>query len=138
MNVLFVCRANVGRSQAAMEFYNQLVPGHGASAGTLVDKPGEKLKERFGAAGILAVMKERGIDMSDNERTQITESMLQDYDTIIVMAEPDTVPTWLANSPKTIVWDIEDSKDKSPERTREIADSIQEHVMTLVQDSKTS
>ena len=131
MKVLFVCRANVGRSQAAMEFYNQLVPGYGASAGTIVDKSGEKLKERFGAEHIITVMKEHGSDMSENIRTQITQKMLNDYDKVIVMAEPNTVPNWLSDNPKVITWTIEDAKDKPLEKTREIALEIKLRVREL-------
>jgi len=131
MKVLFICRANVGRSQAAMEFYNQLVPGQGASAGTIVDKPGESLKDRFGAIGIITVMKEHGLDMSNNERTQLTQSMLAGYEKVIVMAEPETIPEWLASNPKTVIWTIEDAKGQSLEKTRNIALQIRSKVETL-------
>jgi protein-tyrosine-phosphatase len=43
MNVLFICRGNVGRSQAAMSFYNQMNLGHADSAGTLLKYPGLRL-----------------------------------------------------------------------------------------------
>jgi protein-tyrosine-phosphatase len=133
MKVLFVCRANVGRSQAAMEFYNQIVPGHGGSAGTLVNKPGQKLKDHLGAPFIIEAMKEHGADMSDNERTQVTESMLNDYDKVVVMAEPETIPEWLASNPKTLIWTIEDAKDKPMDKTREIAFEIKKRVEKLAQ-----
>jgi protein-tyrosine-phosphatase len=131
MNILFVCRANVGRSQAAMEFYNQISPNNGASAGTLVDNPGEKLKDRFGATTIVKVMKEYGVDMSDNERTQIKEEMLKDYDKVVVMAEPETIPEWLVASDKTVIWKVDDAKDQSIEKTREIALDIKNRVKEL-------
>jgi protein-tyrosine-phosphatase len=132
MKVLFVCRANVGRSQAAMEFYNQLVPGDGASAGTIVEKPGEKLKERFSASTIVAVMKEHGADMNENYRTQITREMLDQYEKVVVMAEPETIPEWLSESPKFIYWNIVDAKGKSLTETRDIAAEIKEKVENLV------
>lgn len=114
-----------------MEFYNQLKPGKGASAGTLVDHPGEKLKDRFGATTIVDVMKEHGVDMTENERTQITESMLENYDKIIVMAEPETIPTWLVSYPKTVIWTIEDAKGQSIQKTREITREIKKRVEEL-------
>ena len=134
MKVLFICRANVGRSQAAMEFYNQLAPGQGASAGTIVDAPGETLKERPGAIPIIIVMREYSMDMSDNTRTQLTETMLDDYEKLVVMAEPETVPEWLANNPKTVIWNIEDPKGQSLEKTREIATQIKARVEELAQN----
>jgi protein-tyrosine-phosphatase len=131
MKVLFICRANVGRSQAAMEFYNLIAPGQAASAGTKVDHPGEQLKDRPGAAGIIAAMKDYGVDMLPNVRTQVTEAMLADYDRAVVMAEPETVPDWLAHHPKTVMWTVEDSKDKPLEKTREIARDIKRRVEAL-------
>lgn len=114
-----------------MEFYNQLVPGQGASAGTIVDKPGESLKDRFGAIGIITVMKEHGLDMSNNTRTQVTQVMLADYDKVVFMAEPETIPEWLAKNPKTVIWTVEDAKDQSLEKTREIALQIRSKVEAL-------
>ena len=119
MNVLFICQANIGRSQAAMEFYNQLVPGKGASAGTLVDLPGQRIGDRPGAANAILVMKEHGVEMSDNTRRQVTEDMLADYDKIIVMAKPETVPDWLQRSPKTEIWTVGDPKGKNLDEVRE-------------------
>lgn len=100
MKVLFICRANVGRSQAAMELYNQLYPGNADSAGTIVDNPGERLIDRKGAVNIIEVMREDGIDMSDNTRKQLDISMVNQYDKLIVMAEKDTIPEWLKKSPR--------------------------------------
>jgi len=133
--VLFVCQANIGRSQAAMEFYNLLVPGHGASAGTIVDNPGQKLKDRLGAIPIVAVMKEHGVDVADNQRTQLDETMISKFDKIVVMAELKTVPDWLLNNPKTIIWPVEDLKGKTPEQTRVIVTQIKDKVEELVKNS---
>lgn len=66
MKVLFVCRGNVGRSQMAAEFYNDLKPGDAASAGTTVDLPGQKLKHRSGANEVVSAMREKGLDVGEN------------------------------------------------------------------------
>ena len=73
MKILFVCQANVGRSQAAMELYRQK-GGEAHSAGTKVDTPGATLAERPGAFNIVQIMKEDyDIDMIHNIRTQIAK-----------------------------------------------------------------
>ena len=131
MKILFVCRANVGRSQAAMAFYNLKHPGKADSAGTLVDVPGEQLKQRGGAANIISVMNGYGVDMSEYMRRQIDEVVADGYDKIIVMAEPETIPKWLLTNDKTVLWAVSDPKGQSVERTREIAAGIKARVDSL-------
>jgi protein-tyrosine-phosphatase len=131
MNVLFVCRANVGRSQAAAEFYNQIVPGKGASAGTIVNNDGGKVGAQRGAANIINVMKEHDVDISNNIRTQVTEDIVNDYDKVVVMTEPETIPDWLRANQKTEIWTITDAKDQNIEKTREIAAAIKIKVQEL-------
>ena len=132
MKVLFVCQGNVGRSQAAMEYYNQKLPGQAESAGTAVDKPGEKIGERFGAASILSAMQEHGIDMSDNERTPLTEEQINKFGKVIVMADPQARPPYLADYPNVEYWDIEDAKDVSLEKAQMIRDQIKARVDDLI------
>ena len=130
MKVLFICRANVGRSQAAMELYNK-AGGISDSAGTKVDMPEEKLSERAGADTIVAVMHDYGVDMSANVRVQLTESMSLNYDTLIVMAEPDNIPDWLRKDPKTEIWSIRDPKGEDFATTKAIVEQIKQKVATL-------
>ena len=131
MRILFVCRANVGRSQAAMAFYNLKHTGGADSAGTIVDIPGEQLKQRSGAANIITVMNEYGVDMSEYTRRQLDQAMLNNYDEIIVMAEPETIPKWLLISKKSVFWDMPDSKGQTLERTREITADIKAGIDSL-------
>lgn len=124
MKVLFVCRANSGRSQIAMELYNRMHPGEAHSAGTDVDVPGQHLKYRETAtAGILAMYK-LGIDMSENPRTQLTEQMLSVYDMIVVLAEPEAIPHYLYDAPNVKIYTVEDTRYKSPEKVWEICREI--------------
>jgi protein-tyrosine-phosphatase len=131
MNILFICQANLGRSQAAMELYNQIKPGESSSAGTAVDEPGQKLSEREGAVNIIEVMKDYDIDMSHNIRKQLNEDMAAKYDKLICMAEPETIPEWLNNHPKTAIWTIQDPKGQDVETTRIIVRQIKERIRTL-------
>ena len=114
----------------AAEYYNKIHPGDAESAGTIVDRPGRTISPE---AEVVVVMKEIGIDMSKNVRTQLTEEALEKYDKIIVMAQPETVPEYLENSSKTETWDIEDAKGVSRETARIIRDKIEAHVADLVE-----
>lgn len=131
MKILFVCRGNVGRSQMAAEFYNKLYPGDAESAGTIVDLPGQKLKDRRKLVEVVVVMKEYGIDMSENQRTQLTSAMLDKYDKIIVMAEPETIPDYLHGNSRVEIWNVEDAKDKPLDKARIIRDQIKELIADL-------
>ena len=131
MKLLFVCRANIGRSQAAMAFYNLKHPGLASSAVTVVDVSGEQLQCRIGAANIVTVMKEYGVDMSEYQRQQINIQILNDYDKIVLMAEPETIPDWLRNCDKVITWNVPDPKGQTLERTRAITADIKQKVDNL-------
>ncbi len=131
MKILFVCRANTGRSQAGMALYNQIHPGDADSAGTIVDNPGERLGDRIVAKNIVQVMLEHGIDISENTRTQISEDMIDRYDKVIVMAELNTMPEWLKDSQKTEIWTIQDAKDQDIETTRRIVNEIEDKIKLL-------
>ena len=128
MKVLFVCRANVGRSQVAMELYRQM-GGTADSAGTEVDFPGTTVGERRGIDTTLKVVREDfGIDMSKNIRRQLTEQQAASYDKIIVMAEMFTVPEWLQKDPRAVFWTIDDAKGQDEPTTRRIMHEVNQHV----------
>jgi protein-tyrosine-phosphatase len=131
MKVLFVCRSNVGRSQMAMEFYNQLYPGDATSAGTMVDIPGQKLKERGPAVEVVLAMKELGIDMSENVRMQLSPEMTNQYDRVVVLAEPESIPNYLESAPNVEIWDVEDARGKTVEQAKVIRDQIKHLVEGL-------
>jgi arsenate reductase (thioredoxin) len=131
MKYLFVCRANVGRSQAAMGLYNSNHSEKSESAGTITHFQDVVLKDREGAENIVQAMNELGIDISNNKPRQITSELVNDFDKVIVMAEPETIPDWLKNNPKAEIWTIEDAKDQDIETTRKIVQQIKSKVSVL-------
>lgn len=137
MKILFVCWANVSRSQMAAELYNKLTGTNDAeSAGTQVMHPGKSLSERRGRRGgtyIIDVMKEdEGIDVSGNTRTQITENMLDKYDKIISMAQPEYTPEWLSKHPRYVYWEVSDPMDHGAKATRKAKKEIEAKVKELI------
>lgn len=136
MKVLFVCQANVGRSQVAMELFCQL-GGEADSAGTKVDLPGTTLAERPGAATVVAILRnDYDIDMIHNMRTQINRDLLTSYDVLIVMAEIETVPTWLLEDSRMRYWKIDDPKCQDDMTTRRIVDEVKARVDSLAVELK--
>lgn len=131
MKILFVCRANSGRSQMAMELYNSLMPGEAESAGTQVDEPGQQLKDRPTAASAIEAMRLAGIDISANTRRQLTPELLNNYDHVIVLAETKAIPSYLNTWPAAEMWHIEDTKRNGTERAVEIRDKLYERIKDL-------
>jgi protein-tyrosine-phosphatase len=133
MDVLFVCSGNIGRSQMAMEYFKKFSRDRTASAGTRVTVPGESIGDREDAQPVLQSMNEDGIDMSDNVRIPITEELMNEYDKVIVMAEPDRTPNWLSDSPKFEYWDITNVNGLPVDEVSIIRDGIKARVQSLAQ-----
>lgn len=136
MKVLFVCWANVGRSQMAKAFYNSFTHTmDGDSAGTQVEFPGETLaerKKRQGDTYTIQAMAEEGIDVSDYAKTQVTEAMLPKYDKVICMAQPEYTPEWLTNAPNFLHWNIDDPGGKGLVETIIARDLVKAKVIELI------
>lgn len=136
--VLFLCRANIGRSQMAEVMARRiLAPDFAvASAGTkAVDKDGKSREGltigSFGdaAAPLLSVMLEDGFDISEARIKQLTPEMISNSDLVISMAEIDSEPDYLKESPKLIRWRVTDPKGMNEKDTREIKNLIYKHIM---------
>ena len=131
MKILFVCRANSGRSQMAMELYNRIYPGEAESAGTHVDKPGQKIKYRPTSASAIIVMRKIGIDMGENTRRQLVPEMLNKYDHVVVLAETKSIPAFLNTWAGAEMWHIEDTKNVDIEEATRIRDELDKRVVDL-------
>lgn len=109
------------------------------SAGTLLSSDSKTIKERTktnpGAQNVIDVMKEVGIDVADNKITQLSEDMIDKYDQIIVMAEQDSTPPYLADSPKVEYWDVPDAAGMDLQFHRQTRDAIHQKITALLNNS---
>jgi len=130
MKLLFICRANVGRSQMASVFFNKLSKkNQSIGAGThVVEKEGQPLHEF-----VVGCMAEIGYDLSKNIRKQLTLEMAKEADKIIVITGKENLPDYI-DMKKVIFWDIEDAKDMSYEFHCKIRDQIKSLVEKLVEE----
>jgi protein-tyrosine-phosphatase len=87
MKVLFICKANVGRSQMGEIFFKDLAPTHEVSSAGIEVPPGkdgatiESVSE-----SMLRCMDEAGFDIRKNIVNQLTPEMAVEADIIIVLA----------------------------------------------------
>ena len=140
MKILFVCRANIFRSQIASALFENLSEGHEIrSAGTMVSEKseGQKLYEKKDREIelIIDVMNEEGIDVRDRERHLLNEKMVDWADKVICMAERNTIPEYLLQSGKMEYWQIEDSSAGSDyDFFVETKDRIKKKVEKLIEE----
>ena len=115
----------------AKALYNAVHPEGGAeSAGTIVDVPGQYLIDAP-APKTIAAMQELGIDVGRYTRRQLTQDMLDNYDRVIVMAEPENTPDWLRDNPKATRWEIEDTRGMDLAATRAKRDELRRRIADL-------
>jgi len=113
MKILFVCKANVGRSQIAEALYNKYTNSKDAfSAGTIAKESGKKIKEHNRTDFVLDVLDEEGIDIKNHKIKKLTREMVNKADKIIVLTDLESWPHYLKNSQKVEYWDIKDGKGK--------------------------
>lgn len=128
--ILFVCVVNAGRSQMAEGFFNKTAPeGYRAiSAGT---KPVSQINPVA-----IDVMKEVGIDISNQKSKEITDDMMRNSFKTVNMGcvDKESCPTLFL--PNVLDWNLEDPKGKSVEKVREIRDEIDQRVKELVASIK--
>lgn len=135
MNILFICKGNVGRSQIAEALFRKrygdtyTVLSAGIKLSGLEEPIGNLLPQ---IQEVLDVMNEEGIDVSTAVRNQLTEEMVKDADKIVAIIEDEEVlPEYLLNSLKLIRWNIPDPKGKDLEFTRNVRDEIMRNIDLL-------
>jgi arsenate reductase len=126
--VLFVCVENSGRSQMAEGFFRKYAPqGYAAiSAGT---KPSGQINSLA-----IQVMKEYGIDISNQKSKIITEDMIRNATVRVNMGCMDKESCTTLFIHNVIEWGIEDPKGKPIEKLRKIRDDVEQKVRQLAAD----
>ena len=124
--ILFVCVENAGRSQIAEGFFKKYAPEgfEAVSAGT---KPVDNLNPIA-----IEVMKEIGIDISNQKSKLVTNEMINDSESVINMGcmDKESCPALFVED--IADWGIEDPKGKSIEQVRQIRDTIESKIKELV------
>lgn len=139
MKVLFICYANVGRSQVAEACFKTLSQHDSHSAGIAVNErmaqmklPDKKLKHAATQHSVEYIKREFGIDVSEKERQQLVPEMIDTADLAIVIAEKERWPSYLKEGDKIMFWDIPDPVGMAGGAADEIYRQVQRRVALLV------
>lgn len=137
MKILFACRGNVARSQIAAALFTKYSGRPASSAGINVfENENQKLNEIPLAEPVIRFMKHEGVDISNNIRKQLTPEMLENFDEIIVMSEPETIPDYLSNNKKVKFWDISDPKGMDDAGYIQMINQIKDEVKKAIDELK--
>jgi arsenate reductase (thioredoxin) len=124
--VLFLCNHNAGRSQMAMGFFN-----HFAGGGAVVWSGGSEPQGAINPAAI-AVMAERGIDISGEYPKPWTGEIIRAADVIVTMGCGEAGPQVPGRRYED--WELDDPSGKDLPAVRLIRDEIESRVRWLLDD----
>ena len=124
--VLFVCLHNAGRSQMSQALFTREAAGrHQAlSAGSIADPNGSV------HPGVVDVMQELGMDLSDRRPQRLTVELAQEADVVVTMGCGDACP--FIPGKRYIDWELADPAGRSADDVRATRDEIAQRVQALV------
>jgi arsenate reductase len=126
--VLFVCRANAGRSQMSQALFERAAAGrhHALSAGSEADPDGHVHPP------VVDVMRELGVDLAGRRPQPLTRELAEQADVVVTMGCGDACP--YIPGKRYIDWDLPDPKDRPLAEVRATRDEIARRVDDLVGD----
>jgi arsenate reductase (thioredoxin) len=124
--VLFLCTHNAGRSQMALGFFNALAREQ-ATAYSGGSEPVDKINPTA-----VAVMAEKGIDITTQQPKRWTEDMIHAADVVVTMGCGDTCPLFPGR--RYDDWQLPDPAGQPVEAVRPIRDEIEGRVRVLLSE----
>ena len=124
--VLFLCNHNAGRSQMALGYFN-----HFAGGGAVAWSGGSEPQGEINPAAV-AVMAERGIDISGEFPKPWTGEIVQAADVIVTMGCGEPGPA--VSGRRYDDWPLDDPAGKDLPDVRLIRDEIERRVLWLLDD----
>ena len=129
-DVLFVCQANVGRSQMAEGFYNFFTHSDFASSAGVIDVR-HKYDSHLPDAAVEA-MKERGVDISHQQIKLLTPELCQQARRVVVLCDRALCPTFLLKMRRVIFKPVKDCSSELAQSARQVRDEVEDIVYSLV------
>lgn len=136
MRILFICKANVCRSQTAEILFNKLtnnkysIRSAGLDPTELQRWENQKLSK---VKELAQCLEEVGCSLDGKRSKKLTEEMVNWADKIIVM-EKEGWSDFLKNSKKVIYWEIEDPGNKNLATHRIVRDKIKQRIEKFIKE----
>ena len=127
VKILFVCIENARRSQMAAAFA-EAYGGDRVEVYSAGSRPGPAIDPT-----VTEVMKEKGIDLSSRRPKALADVSVENVDYLISMGCEETCPAFSAKRIED--WGISDPKGKPTEFVREVRDTIEKKVKTLLEEA---
>lgn len=126
--VLFVCRANRGRSVMSQALFERAADGrHRAmSAGS------EAVPEGGPHPQVVEAMRELGIDVGAQRPQRLTIELAAQADAVVTMGCGDACPVVPGKKQLRLDWDLPDPRDRPLDKVRAIRDDIDRRVRELL------
>ena len=133
MNILFICKSNISRSQCAEEFFNQKSKKHRAiSAGISPIKEGQEIIQNIPETKNAREDAERyGLHIGNKIRKQITENLLSEVDQVYVLLDQKEVPEDIKNNPKVIMHPFKNKRNLPKEDRDQVISDIKKFAEDL-------
>jgi arsenate reductase (thioredoxin) len=124
--VLFLCVHNAGRSQMAMGFFQRLA-GDAAVAWSGGSEPGIEINP-----AAVEVMREKGIDITDEFPKPWTDEIVRAADVVVTMGCGDACPIFPGKRYEE--WTLDDPAGQDLDAVRPIRDDIERRVRRLLDE----
>ena len=126
--VLFVCRANRGRSVMSQALFERAAGGRhrAVSAGS------EAVAEGGPHPEVVEAMRELGIDVGAQAPQRLTTDLAAQADAVVTMGCGDACPVIPGRKQLREDWDLPDPKDRALDEVRATRDDIDRRVRALV------
>lgn len=124
--VIFACVHNAGRSQMAAAFFNALAAPEKARAISAGTQPAARVHPEVSDS-----MSEIGFDLRGAAPRLLTPELARGAALLVTMGCGDRCP--FVPGLRRDDWPLPDPKGQSPERVREIRDTIRDRVLALVE-----
>src|SRR5215207_2353010 len=127
--VLFICKANRGRSVMSQALFEQAAAGrHTAiSAGSEAVAAGGPHPE------VVQAMRELGIDVAARRPQRMTAELAARADAVVTMGCGDACPVVPGKRQLRVDWDLPDPRDRPLDEVRATRDEIARRVRALIQ-----
>ncbi len=124
--ILFVCVENARRSQMA-EGFAEVLGKEDVEVYSAGSRPSSSIDPL-----VIEVMKEKGIELGSKRPKSLNDLPPIEMDYLVTMGCEETCPAVLAK--KIIEWEIPDPKEKSIDVFREVRDTIEDKVKSLLKE----